>query len=180
VAASSVAACSSIFRASAECRGLRAASRSFRRTSTRLRPRRACGWTWRHAVRSNRFSATSQGARPAAVERRHWRAPGGVLTLVARARDVAVLGADTGNDVFPLQYSSIAGPVLAIGIGAMGLWILDNPDYEQLSENVPAAGAVGIPGGHRTAQTCQRHRITGQSSDNVLKSARCVLLEGQV
>jgi len=51
-----------------------------------------------------------------------------------RERDVAVVGADTGNDVFPLQYSSIGGPVHAVGIGAIGLWILDNPDYEELSE----------------------------------------------
>jgi kynurenine formamidase len=50
-----------------------------------------------------------------------------------RERDVAVVGADTGNDVFPLQYSSIGGPVHAVGIGAIGLWILDNPDYEELS-----------------------------------------------
>ena len=49
-----------------------------------------------------------------------------------RERDVAVVGADTGNDVFPLQYSSIGGPVHAVGIGAIGLWILDNPDYEEL------------------------------------------------
>ncbi|MBV9597983.1 MAG: cyclase family protein [Chloroflexi bacterium] len=51
-----------------------------------------------------------------------------------RERDVAVVGADTGNDVFPSQYASIWGPVHAVGIGAIGLWILDNPDYEELAE----------------------------------------------
>ena len=51
-----------------------------------------------------------------------------------RERDVAVIGADTGNDVFPSPYQSIGGPVHAVGIGAIGLWILDNPDYEELAE----------------------------------------------
>jgi kynurenine formamidase len=57
-----------------------------------------------------------------------------------RERDVAVVGADTGNDVFPFQYPSLGGPVHSIGIGAMGLWILDNPDYEELSETCARLG----------------------------------------
>lgn len=50
-----------------------------------------------------------------------------------RERDVAVLGADTGNDVSPAQYPGIGLPVHGVGMGAMGLWILDNPDYEELA-----------------------------------------------
>jgi kynurenine formamidase len=50
-----------------------------------------------------------------------------------RERDVAVLGADTGNDVMPAQYPNIGLPVHGVGMGAMGLWILDNPDYEELA-----------------------------------------------
>ena len=50
-----------------------------------------------------------------------------------RGRDVAVLGADTGNDVVPAQYPSIGLPVHGVGMGAIGLWILDNPDYEDLA-----------------------------------------------
>jgi kynurenine formamidase len=50
-----------------------------------------------------------------------------------RERDVAVLGADTGNDVMPAQYPSIGLPVHGVGMGAIGLWILDNPDYEELA-----------------------------------------------
>lgn len=51
-----------------------------------------------------------------------------------RERDVAVLGADTGNDVMPAQYPSIGLPIHGVGMGAIGLWILDNPDYEELAE----------------------------------------------
>lgn len=50
-----------------------------------------------------------------------------------RERDVAVLGADTGNDVMPAQYPAIGLPIHGVGMGAMGLWILDNPDYEELA-----------------------------------------------
>jgi kynurenine formamidase len=50
-----------------------------------------------------------------------------------RERDVAVVGADTGNDVMPAQYPDIGLPVHGVGMGAIGLWILDNPDYEELA-----------------------------------------------
>jgi kynurenine formamidase len=51
-----------------------------------------------------------------------------------REHDVAVVGADTGNDVMPAQYPDLGLPVHGVGMGAIGLWILDNPDYEALSE----------------------------------------------
>ena len=51
-----------------------------------------------------------------------------------REHDVAVLGADTGNDVMPSQYPAIGLPVHGVGMGAIGLWILDNPDYEELAQ----------------------------------------------
>jgi kynurenine formamidase len=57
-----------------------------------------------------------------------------------RQRDVAVLGADTGNDVMPAQYPSIGLPIHGVGMGAMGLWILDNPNYEQLAETCARLG----------------------------------------
>lgn len=55
-------------------------------------------------------------------------------------RDVAVLGADTGNDVMPAQYPKIGLPIHGVGMGAMGLWILDNPDYEELSATCARLG----------------------------------------
>ena len=57
-----------------------------------------------------------------------------------RERDVAVLGADTGNDVMPAQYPAIGLPIHGVGMGAMGLWILDNPDYEELSTTCERLG----------------------------------------
>jgi kynurenine formamidase len=57
-----------------------------------------------------------------------------------RERDVAVLGADTGNDVMPAQYPAIGLPVHGVGMGAIGLWILDNPDYEELAATCARLG----------------------------------------
>jgi kynurenine formamidase len=57
-----------------------------------------------------------------------------------REHDVAVLGADTGNDVSPPQYPAIGLPVHGVGMGAMGMWILDNPDYEELAETCARLG----------------------------------------
>ncbi len=51
-----------------------------------------------------------------------------------RERDVALIGADTAQDVQPCGYPSFRSPVHAIGIVAMGLWLLDNCDLEPLAE----------------------------------------------
>jgi len=55
-----------------------------------------------------------------------------ILPLV-RERGVAVLGSDTGNDVTPTGYPRFTNPVHQIGIVAMGLWILDNANLEELA-----------------------------------------------
>lgn len=57
-----------------------------------------------------------------------------------RERDVAVVGADTGNDVAPAQYPSLGLPIHGVGMGAIGLWILDNPDYEELAATCARLG----------------------------------------
>ena len=49
-------------------------------------------------------------------------------------RGIAVLGSDTGNDVIPSGYSTLISPIHQVGIVAMGLWILDNPDLEELAQ----------------------------------------------
>lgn len=48
-------------------------------------------------------------------------------------RGIAVLGSDTGNDVMPSQYESMSNPIHQVGIVAMGMWILDNPNLEDLA-----------------------------------------------
>ncbi len=50
-----------------------------------------------------------------------------------RERDVALVGSDTANDVTPSGYPGIRSPIHAIGIPAMGLWLLDNCDLEALA-----------------------------------------------
>jgi len=57
-----------------------------------------------------------------------------------RARDVALIGADTAQDVHPCGYPSFRSPVHAIGIVAMGLWLLDNCDLEPLAERCRRLG----------------------------------------
>ncbi|MCI0439187.1 MAG: cyclase family protein [Chloroflexi bacterium] len=49
-------------------------------------------------------------------------------------RGVAVMGSDTGNDVSPSGYQRLTNPIHQVGIVAMGLWILDNPNLEELAE----------------------------------------------
>ena len=48
-------------------------------------------------------------------------------------RGIAVMGSDTGNDVRPSQYEKVPQPIHQVGITAMGLWILDNADLEELA-----------------------------------------------
>jgi kynurenine formamidase len=51
-----------------------------------------------------------------------------------RERDVALIGSDTANDVAPSQYPGLGinGAIHGVGMGAIGLWLLDNPDFEAL------------------------------------------------
>jgi kynurenine formamidase len=49
-------------------------------------------------------------------------------------RGIAVLGSDTGNDVSPPHYQTVTQPIHQVGITAMGLWILDNANLEDVAE----------------------------------------------
>ncbi len=51
-----------------------------------------------------------------------------------RERGIAMLGSDTGNDVIPSGYSSMTNPIHQVGIVAMGMWILDNANLEELAD----------------------------------------------
>ena len=48
-------------------------------------------------------------------------------------RGIAVLGSDTGNDIIPPQYPNVIQPIHQGGVVAMGLWILDNANLEDLA-----------------------------------------------
>jgi hypothetical protein len=45
-----------------------------------------------------------------------------------------MLGSDTGNDVNPPQYPNVRSPIHQVGIVAMGMWILDNANLEEVAE----------------------------------------------
>ena len=49
------------------------------------------------------------------------------------AREVAVIGADTAQDVAPSGYPDLRSPLHLVGIVAMGLWLIDNCDLEALA-----------------------------------------------
>jgi kynurenine formamidase len=49
-------------------------------------------------------------------------------------RGIAVMGSDTGNDVSPAQYMKVPQPIHQVGITAMGLWILDNANLEDVAD----------------------------------------------
>jgi kynurenine formamidase len=55
-------------------------------------------------------------------------------------RGIAVIGSDTGNDVRPAHYSSVTQPIHQVGITAMGLWILDNANLEDVAAACAARG----------------------------------------
>lgn len=57
-----------------------------------------------------------------------------------KERDIAVLACDTANDVQPARYPGIGLPVHGIGMAALGLWLMDNGHYEELSEACAFAG----------------------------------------
>lgn len=55
-------------------------------------------------------------------------------------RRVALIGADTPQDVQPSGYDAILMPVHAVGLVAMGLWLLDNCDLEACTATATALG----------------------------------------
>jgi kynurenine formamidase len=48
-------------------------------------------------------------------------------------RSIAVLGTDSATDLLPSGYEELEAPVHVVGMVAMGLWIMDNLDLEDLS-----------------------------------------------
>jgi kynurenine formamidase len=57
-----------------------------------------------------------------------------------KARDIAMLGTDTSNDVRPSAYPNITTPLHTVSLVGLGLWLIDNANLEQL------------------AAACQRHQ----------------------
>jgi kynurenine formamidase len=51
-----------------------------------------------------------------------------------RERSVAMLGTDTHNDVTPLPYPRIGNALHVVSLVAMGMWLIDNGNLEELSQ----------------------------------------------
>ncbi|MGH2758572.1 MAG: cyclase family protein [Actinomycetota bacterium] len=49
-------------------------------------------------------------------------------------RGVAMIACDTAQDAIPSGYAGLRNPIHAVGIVAMGLWLLDNCDLEALAQ----------------------------------------------
>ena len=50
-----------------------------------------------------------------------------------RERGVAMLGTDTHNDISPLPYPRLSNVVHVVGLVAMGLWLIDNANLEEVA-----------------------------------------------
>jgi kynurenine formamidase len=48
-------------------------------------------------------------------------------------RDVAAIGSDTAQDIYPNPYATVGSPIHIVGLVAMGLWLIDNMDLEELA-----------------------------------------------
>jgi kynurenine formamidase len=55
-------------------------------------------------------------------------------------REIAVLGSDTAQDLFPSGYPRLRAPMHQVGIVAMGLWLVDNCDLEALGDTCEQLG----------------------------------------
>ena len=58
-----------------------------------------------------------------------------------RERGVAMVGTDTHNDIAPLPYPSIGNSFHVVCLVAMGLWLIDNSNLEELARPAPSASA---------------------------------------
>jgi kynurenine formamidase len=55
-------------------------------------------------------------------------------------RGVSVIACDTAQDAIPSGYAGLRNPIHAVGIVAMGLWLLDNCDLEALAQTCGGMG----------------------------------------
>ena len=51
-----------------------------------------------------------------------------------RERDIAVLGSDVAQDIVPSGYPNVLMPIHQVAITAMGVWIIDNANLEDLAD----------------------------------------------
>ncbi|MCK9923942.1 cyclase family protein [Frankia sp. AgPm24] len=96
-----------------------------RRQNVRVQPGDAVLLRTGHGRR--RHATGSEWAQEGSYQQAGWHA---ACLPWLRERDVAYIGADTAQDVNPSGYAEIFMPVHAVGLVAMGLWLVDNCDLE--------------------------------------------------
>ena len=49
-------------------------------------------------------------------------------------RGISLMGSDTGNEIFPVPYPGVPLPIHQVSMVAMGLWLLDHANLEELAQ----------------------------------------------
>ena len=70
--------------------------------------------------------------------------PRGVLPVASRA-GVAMVGTDTHNDIAPLPYPALGNSFHVVSLVAMGLWLIDNMNLEDVARAAARPQALGVP-----------------------------------
>ncbi|MHC1559121.1 cyclase family protein [Actinomycetospora sp. C-140] len=88
-------------------------------------------------LRTGHGRARREGAAVAGIAQAGWHAS---CLPWLQEREVALIGADTPQDVQPSGYDDVLMPVHAVGLVAMGLWLLDNGDLEECAATAAELG----------------------------------------
>ena len=102
-----------------------------RRQGVRVRPGDAV------LLRTGHGRARRENAAVGGVDQAGWHAS---CLPWLHDRGVALIGADTPQDVQPSGYDGVLMPVHAVGLVAMGLWLLDNCDLEACATTAAGLG----------------------------------------
>ncbi|MGI5274231.1 cyclase family protein [Nonomuraea sp. CA-218870] len=88
-------------------------------------------------LRTGRGRLRHEAGRDGGYEQAGWHAS---CLPWLRERQVALIGADTPQEVQPSGYEDVLMPVHAVGLVAMGLWLLDNCDLEACATTAAELG----------------------------------------
>ena len=92
-------------------------------------------------------------------------------------RGVAMLGSDVAQDPTPTGYRTVHMPIHMVGIVAMGLWLIDNCQLEDLAETCARLRPLGVPVHAGADPLPGRHRQPGQPARRLLRSPTCLRID---
>ena len=79
-----------------------------------------------------------------------------------------MIGTDTHNDVHPAPYPSMGNSFHVVCLVAMGLWLIDNANLEELGPDRGAAQPLGVPDDGGPPPSQERDGLPGQSNRGLL------------